>query len=364
MKIAEFIKENTEETKVSIKYFKEQPLNSLGQLIPVGMVVTSIVGFVVAIIKFVISGGFSNQISAIKGDFFGGISEGFTSGTASVLTSGVVLTIISILLLAELLVLIISYCKTESKVKKIIASICLGIGIVLFGIAGFILAVGFGVINLSEKMKMKIIEMLTVFDGMQTATLVNGLKITAVIGVVALIVFIILMLISDHRWMIKNSAIALLLSYIIIPLALLVVENVIPMIFGIIAIVVIGGVFFFAAKIFLSGDGESSSSSGGGYSGGSYNEKDYGTNEQKSSSAPTKPSNQREIKDWWAPFWRDKGGWGFAVPLADCIYTKNAWGEKTYVCTVHDFEKGNVAIIDSKTKSRVMNIAGCKYPAK
>ena len=90
----------------------------------------------------------------------------------------------------------------------------------------------------------------------------------------------------------------------------------------------------------------------------------YRTNEQKSTSAPIKSSNQREIKDWWAPFWRDKGGYGIAVPQADCIYTKNAWGEKTYVCTVLDFEKGNVAIIDSKTKGRVMNIAGCKYPDK
>lgn len=275
MKIKGFFTDNRDATLISIKHFKEQSLNSFGQLIPVGMVMTSIIGFIVAIIKFVISGGFSNQIAALKGDFLGGISEGFTSGTASVLTSGVVSTVISILLLVELLVLIISYYKTESKVKKIIASICLGIGIVLFGIAGFILAVGFGAINLSEQMEMKIIEMLTVFDGMQTATLVNGLKITAIIGAVALIVFVILMLISEYRWMIKNSAIALLLSYIIIPLALLVVENVIPMLLGLIAIVVIGGVLFFAAKIFLSGDRESSRSSGGGYSGSSYEKKEY-----------------------------------------------------------------------------------------
>ena len=108
MKIKEFIRKNTKATTASIKYFNEQPLNSLGQLIPTGIVTTSMVGFIVAIVKFVISGGFTNQITVLKGDFYGRISEGFTFGTVSVLTSGIVSTVISILLLAELIVLIIS----------------------------------------------------------------------------------------------------------------------------------------------------------------------------------------------------------------------------------------------------------------
>ena len=356
MKIKEFFRKNVEATTASIKFINEQPLNSLGQIIPVGMVVASMVGFIIAIIKFIIAGGFSNQITSLKGDFFGGISEGFTSGTASVLTSGIVSTIISILLFVELLVLIISYYKTESKAKKIIASICLGIGTVLFGVAGFVLAVGFGVINLSEQMEMKIVKMLTVFDGMQTSTLVNGLKITAIIGVVALIVFIILMLVSEHKWMIKNTAIALLLSYIILPLVLLLVENIIPMIVGVIAIVVVGGVMFLGGKIFLSGSGESSGSSSVGGSVGT------SSSTSRTESKPKEKYQQKKEYDLNTTFWRDKGGYGIAVPQADCIYMKNAWGEKTYVCTVHDFEKGNVAIINKRV--RVTNVAGCKTPER
>lgn len=356
MKIKEFFRKNVEATTASIKFFNEQPLNSLGQIIPVGMVVASMVGFIVAIIKFIIAGGFSNQITALKGDFFGGISEGFTSGTASVLTSGIVSTIISILLFVELLVLVISYYKTESKAKKIVASICLGIGIILFGVAGFVLAVGFGVINLSEQMEMKIVEMLTVFDGMQTSTIVNGLKITAIIGVVALIVFVILMLVSEHKWMIKNTVFALLLSYIILPLVLLLVENIIPMIVGVVAIVVIGGAIFLGGKIFLSGSGESSGSSSVGGSVGTP------SSTSRTESKPKEKYQQKKEYDLNTTFWRDKGGYGIAVPQADCIYMKNAWGEKTYVCTVHDFEKGNVAIINKRV--RVTNVAGCKTPER
>lgn len=71
MKIKNFFRKNVEETTASIKFFNEQPLNSLGQIIPVGMVVVSMVGFIVAIIKFIIAGGFSNQIISLKEDFFG-----------------------------------------------------------------------------------------------------------------------------------------------------------------------------------------------------------------------------------------------------------------------------------------------------
>lgn len=356
MKIKEFFRKKVEATTASIKFFNEHTLNSLGQIIPVGMVVASIVGFIVAIIKFIIAGGFSNQITSLKGDFFRGISEGLTYGTASVLTSGIVSTIISILLFAELLVLIISYYKTENKAKKIVASICLGIGTVLFGVAGFILAVVFGVINLSEQMEIKIVEMLTVFDGMQTSTIVNGLKITAIIGVVALIVFVILMLVSEYKWMIINTAIALLLSYVILPLVLLLVENIIPMIVGVVAIVVIGGAIFLGDKILLSGSGESSGSSSVGGSVG------ISSSTSRTESKPKEKYQRKKVYNLNTRFWRDKGENGFFVPEADCIYVKDASGRKTYVCTVDDFEKGNVAIINKRV--RVTHVAGCEPPER
>ena len=359
MKMKEFVRKNAKETTTSIKFFSEQPLNSLGQLIPVGMVALSMVGFIVAIIKFVIGGGYSNQIMALKWDFFGGISEGFTSGTASILTSGIVSTIVSILLLAELLILIVSYYRTESKTKKIIASICLGIGLVLFGVAGFILAVAFGIINLSEQMEMKIIEMLTVFNGMYTSTIVNGLKIAAIIGVVALIVFIILMLVSEHKWMIKNSAIAFLLSYIILPLTLLLVENIIPMIGVVVVLVVLGVVAILGGEVLLSEGGESSGSSRSSSSGRNIS---TSSSNSRPESKP-KENNQKKLEyNLNTTFWRDKGGSGIITPQADCIYVKDVSGYKAYVCTVEDFEKGNVAIINKRV--RVTSIAGCKPPRR
>lgn len=355
MSIKTFIGKNIKATSASIKSFKEQPLNSLGQLIPMGIVTTSVVGFIVSIIIFAIAGGYSNQIAAIIGGSFSEISESFTSGTLNDLMSGIVPTIISILLIAELLVLIISYYKTEGKVKKIIVSICLGIGIVLFCIAGFILAVAFEIIKLSEEAEMKIAQMLAAFDGVQTFTVINELKIIAIIGVVALIVYIILMLVSKHRWMIKNSAVALLISYIILPLVLLLAENIIPMIVTIVVFVVIIVIAFIVGKLFL-GNEEVSDSSSSARTSDSSSKGTYSENKQEE-------KNQKVIKlDFDTVFWRDEGGYGIAVPQADCIYMRNTWGEKAYVCTVYDFEKGDVAIMNNG--KRIMNVSGCKTPER
>ena len=222
MQIKSFFKKNIEATQESIKCFKEQPFLSLGQLIPVGMVMTSTIGFIVAIVMFIFEGGISNQISGIKSDLWKGVSNGFTYGTSSVLTSGVVSTIVLLLLLVELIVLVITYCKSENKTKRIIACVCLGIGSILATSVGLILAAGFEYISMSEQAQLNFAKMLTIFIRMSTESIVNTLKIIGVIGLVSFIVFIVLMLISEHRWMIKNSVIALCVSFIVLPLLVMV----------------------------------------------------------------------------------------------------------------------------------------------
>ena len=69
IRVKEFIRKTTKETIDSIKNFSVHPFNSLGQLIPVGMLCTSLIGFIVAIIMFAVEGGFSNQIIELKEDF-------------------------------------------------------------------------------------------------------------------------------------------------------------------------------------------------------------------------------------------------------------------------------------------------------
>lgn len=353
-KIKHYITKNVNDTKKSILQFKGTPLNSMGQMFPVAMMCTSLVGMVIAWVLFVINGGYSEQISKLNGDLLNGISEGFTVGTTYILTSGYIPVIISVFAVAEMIILFVSYIKSESKEKKIIASICLAVSGLVVGAAVVIIGIAFGAFQLSYDMEMKIATMLSKSSGIMNDSMVMSFKIIGIIGVVAFIIFIILMFVSKHRWMIKDTVMALLVSFLVFPGLLLFLENVIPMILGIISIIFIAGFLFVLAKIFLSGEGGHSES---------YNPREK-VSDKKELPKEAKSSNQKVINDWSGPFWRDKGGLGILQAQEDHIYCYNVWKEKIAVCGVSAFEKGTVAIIDRKTNRRVMNIAGCKTPAK
>lgn len=328
------IKNNMAATAAFTRSFKKQPLDSLGHLLPIGMIGTSAIGFIVAIVIFILQGGYTAQVSAIKGNIIGGLEKSFTSGTASLLVEGIVPGIISILLIAELTILVISYFRTETTAKKIFISIFLGISVLILGFSGFVQTSGFGIFKLSEEAQTGIINILSLFDVsstipssiFSTSSAFNGLIVLTLIGVLAFTAFIIMAFFSQHRWMIKDSAVALVVAFIVLPLALLLVENLVPFVVGIIALTIISGLLYVICKIFLNDDAETSISSGGRYSGNSHDrdEPRNGSNEER---GPT-VHNQKVIQDWSGPFWRDKGGDGVFLPTGDCVYTKKHLGRK------------------------------------
>lgn len=333
----------------ALKNMRKQPLKSLAQIFPLMMVLTSLIGFIVAIVIFIVSGGYSEQIAKIKDDLLGGMLEGFTFGTVEILISGIVPTIIFIIFFAEITILVILYFNSEDKVKKIIVSVCLGIGSIFFLGAGFILAVGFGLIS-SEKSERILMELLVSLDGMKKDSLVTGLIIIALIGVISLIVFIILMFVSQNRWIIKHSACALLITYIIFPLTLILVENIIPMFIGLIAFVFIGGALLVIGKIFLcGGDGSSVSDN--------FDSSHLSTTRNNITDKP-KERYQRKVElQLNTMFWVDNNYMG-----CKCVFYKNNINADSSACTVYEFEKGEVAIYNKG--KRVMNIPGCKLPER
>lgn len=351
------IRDIFERTKESVRDFTSDPINNLGYLIPILIGAITFISGVISYIKFIVNGGYVNQVNATKEfGLFSGYDEKFTSGTAGMITAGIVGKIILTLICIEFVLLLINYFRTSGKAKRIIMVvdlIVMGIQIVLTT-AVFWIAIGNLVV--SEEAAY---EALKPFEGISINP--KAILITyAVVTLASLICFLILMLITkDCRWMIGYSAISLAVAYIGLPLVFLFLQNIIPLATGAIALAIIALVIFLGFKIFLGGDGESSSS--GSYSSGA------STTHSRSEIKETKPVEKQpyqEVKkyDLNTTFWRDKGGYGVMVPQADCIYFKNAWGEKTYSCTVSDFEKGKVAIINKN--KRVMSVAGCKTPER
>ena len=350
MKIIKFIMDNKDRTIDSVKKIKYYPLESLGQLLPIGMVMISAFGFIFAFISFLLEHGFSKQINSITD----GITGTFTYGTWDMMVSGAIFKLITIVLLAEFIVMLISYIKKESKTKRILACTCLGIAFVL---GSFTLTV-FQSEKLSYDMQLQLAKVMTVFNGMKTDTVIGILKFIALLGIVASIIFIVLMFLSECRWMIKHGALAFGISYIGLPLLLLLIENIIPLIVMICLIIMIGGALMLTGKLAFSSEKMPPSKASAPHSKQS---------EKQMASISTVKNNpkQKEINGWHAPFWRDKGSTTtFAHSQEDHIYCYDIWHKPTPVCGVSEFEKGKVVIIDSKTKTRVMNVAGCKAPQR
>ena len=351
------IRDIFERTKESVKDFTSDPIKNLGYLIPILIGLITFISGVISYIKFILDGGYVNQVNATKEfGLFSGYDEKFTSGTTGMITAGIVGKIILTFICIEFILLLINYFRTSGKAKRIIMVvdlIVMGIQIVLTT-AVFWIAIGNLVV--SEEAAY---EALKPFEGISINP--KAILITyAVVTLASLICFLVLVLITrDCRWMIGYSAIALAVAYIGLPLIFLFLQNIIPLATGAIALAIIALVIFLGFKIFLGGDGESTSS--GSYSSGA------STTHSRSEIKETKTVEKQpyqEVKkyDLNTAFWRDKGGYGVMVPQADCIYFKNASGEKTYSCTVSDFEKGKVAIINKN--KRVMSVAGCKTPER
>lgn len=60
----------------------------------------------------------------------------------------------------------------------------------------------------------------------------------AIVCVLALI-FVVLLLLEESRWMLKNTVIAMAINYLAVPLVLFLIQNIIPLIAGIILIAVL-----------------------------------------------------------------------------------------------------------------------------
>ncbi len=332
-----FVTNNFEATTASVKFFKAQPLESIGQLLPVSIALTSICAFVVAFITYIVQGGFLNQISALRNDFWNSL----TYGTTNILVSGVVSKIIFVLLIAELIVMLLKYMKTEKMWKRITSGISLLVGVILTSVSGLFLSVIYSSYAPTENIKEKIYLMLVKLEKAELLDIAAKLKIVLIIGGAALVIFSVFMIISKYRWMIKNSIIALLISFIVLPLTLLIVENIIALV----AIVIIGIIVYIILNMVVNSLGSGDDVSSGELSNKSNTVSSTQTNTRQSSKNILQFSKQgnciyvpRNIK-----LYKVKG------VSHDYICTDNGLSSSE-ICSLNDLEKGKVRIYkDEKT---------------
>lgn len=246
-----------EESKRAIKNMPSDPVNSLGYLLPVLTGLLTFISGLVAYVRFIAEGGYTRQIRVTKElGLFGGYSEKFTTGTTGMITAGTISKIILVLVCAELVLSVINYFKNTGKVKRIgmiTALVIMGIQITL---SVTILRIASGDIIIDEQSVYKALEPL---EGITINP--RAIWITyAVLTLGSIICFFVLMFFTKEcKWMMHNTVIALAVSYMGIPLSVLLLENVIPLVTGLVALVIIGVVVVVGFKIITIGEGVSDS---------------------------------------------------------------------------------------------------------
>ena len=281
--IIKAIKAIPRNAKESIKSFRDNPINGLGSIIPMLIGLVSLITGVIAYIKFITSGGYSLQLEMIKQNGFKGIRDSFTTGTTSMMISGVIGKVLLALFLAEFILILINYFKNREigmRIAMIIDLIVAGIVIALPNITDDMF-INVGLRVFSEE------QILQIYKGLEEKA---GIIVIIYGGIaIATLIFLLVFIIDTAgcKEMVVYMGYALACAYIIFPLFFLFLQNVIPLVSGVVggvALVVIGALFIFGFKILVSSNGEggaisssSESSSGGGSWSSSYKEKKVNT---------------------------------------------------------------------------------------
>jgi hypothetical protein len=241
------MKSYLQKTKYAINNFKGDIVNNLAVIIPSLVILTMTIGWIVAFMIFVVSGGYSSQIVMIKsnGFSFDAVSAAFTNGTVHILYGKIVNLIVGALLCAQVALFLRSFLKESTKIRRITMIIDLVI-------MGFF-AVGTVFLGLIYTRKIELFEKQTLISSIMDGSAGQGIRIVllavTVITIAVVISLIILILKATDKWILGHGSLAALLAYTVLPLLLLFVENVIPLIAGILLLLAIGAVIWF---IFMS----------------------------------------------------------------------------------------------------------------
>lgn len=333
------LKEKKNELVCAIKSFTEEPIENLGRIIPFLVVVIGVVVFLIAYISFIVKGGYANQIKIVseKGIFYAW--KGFTSGTSKIVMHKLVSRMIYLLCGIQFILLTIVSFKEAAKWKKIFMTVVLSL-IALLGIATLVFwGIGTYFIPISEELAIILKDMYNSLD----------LRLCFIIYVlswaVLSITFAVLLLTNRFRWMMGYIIKTVAGVYILVPLVLLLLENVIPLVLVIIALVV---VMVIVISVCWVGSGhtvdlKSSNSDKKSYLGNNTRVKQEMKKKEMEEKQKKEDEKNTRILDWGVKAYKVHG------IQHDYIATDNGVTVGEY-CSLDEFRKGKKKLKDKNGK--------------
>lgn len=352
MIVVDDIKDIAHETKKSLRTFRNAPLENLAYLIPVATMLLSLTAFIVTFIVFIYTDGYSAQIAYMRGSSdYDDFTKLFTAGTILMfIIATFPISAIALFVVQPILALTL-YWRIQSKAKRIAAVIFLGITYLILISITCIIAIEplYGSINTEAYDKL----VNAVNNFLPISFLIYGrtgiISLAFFVSLITFLIYTAFIVRSQFSWIVRITTTAIKLNFVILPLVLLALENIVPLILLSVILIVL--------LIVVASAGQEQSAS---------NESTKEAKPQPTKEAkpqPTAAESTQTVRrfDGSRIFWRGRGT-GIWTPEYSIFTRRSGTHEETFVCSVHDFESGKVAIFNGK--DRVVNISGCQSPKR
>ncbi len=211
----------------AIKNIKNDPLVGTAAILPPVMVILSVIGFVVSLVRFVQNGAYGEQVEVISSSGISAVGKGFVTGTVGNLYSGV-FGILSLLCFGVglLFMMILSF-KKAGAVRRFVL-ILDAIVILVVSIFGVYLS---SVLGREEGLAGSFLA------GSEPDRIKSILLITSLIALISVLSFAVLIATGEAGWLIGHLLIAGAFCFAALPAALWIIENSVSIVFLILVIV-------------------------------------------------------------------------------------------------------------------------------
>lgn len=214
-----------------------EPLENLVRILTMIMVSISGSSTIVGMIWYIAEGGYAKQLQAVKTLNWDTIEQSFTAGTAIILVTGVIPKVVGVMFLVEVIALLIQYFRFADKMECVV----MVIDLCLMMLAVLIFWQTEGLSEFPVWMHVKNIEVILI--------------VYMIVTVPAIIVFVCSMVYSMVGRFLIYALAAVGLHFIILPLAMLLFQNIISLVVSIVALALLCLIVYIVIQFVLMSGG-------------------------------------------------------------------------------------------------------------
>lgn len=324
------VKENILEDKTRLKGFREDWSGCVSVVCAYLACMAALVGFFVFYGLYIVKGGYPAQLEALKAR---GLDDSITGGTVILMYRSFIGYLVYGLIGLSAMFAIVELFLTASVLRKIFMSVDLFL---------FVLSSGFLIFltvymdsprtEWRDKVDLWLFQLMTRFQIEELYKLEQTLlSVSLGLSVAAIVAFVIL----TQKKTVSRTLFVAVFSLGLLPLLLLVLENLLFIAFAIVFSVLCWVVLRIIVEIFLSGLNESGESGATPKSVSKPNEKKESP-KKKEIRVIQIANNQR--------IYIDEGD-GLAAPMTKCVFTDTSFVNHKYLCTLKELQSGQVKIM-------------------